>query len=246
MAQIPLGPVIIEGISLCFITFLTILIFQRFFQRKLKVVLLLGFGFFFLCIGFSFSFTGRLSVYLSNQSGIYTHPWTVASLVFTLIAMLFILLFSHYLFFKDKRYLVVLIVIPTGIDFGSLLYQILFYPVYSPGNYGTTFYFYSALYHAFVSILIFLTIFIFAFKSSRTESDLLRRRSAQAIAIYGLLAFLALLVFAWDGYASEDSNKYLFTYYLGWSCILTSQIIAYVGYLQPKWFKNLLLRHAQQ
>ena len=241
MANIPMGSVILEGVCTAFMTFITIKTLKRYLERKLKVILLLLLSFVFTLLGIATSFLGRLIVYTANWQAKYTHVFVIPAEILILFGVLTMFYFSDIIFdFAYSRILISIASVTTGITIGMLIYNGIFYPVYSYGTEPAKIYFIASIFNAITIGGMYLTIFLFGIYRSKGEKNILRKRSTEIISSYGILAFLSLVMFSIDALISYDFTHYLATYYFGWILVLLAIIGAYLGYFLPTCFKRII------
>ncbi|MHA1686733.1 MAG: hypothetical protein ACTSYD_10055, partial [Candidatus Heimdallarchaeaceae archaeon] len=219
----------------------TLTTLKRYLERKIKVILLLLLSFVFTLLGIATSFSGRLIVYMTNWQAQYTHIFVIPAEILILFGVLAMFYFSDIIFdFAYSRELISIASVCTGVTIGMLIYNGIFYPIYAYGTQPAKIYFIASVSNAITIGGMYLTIFFFGMHRSRTEKSIIKKRSIELISSYGVLAFMALILFSIDALISYNFNDYLPTYYFGWILVLLAIIGAYLGYFLPTWFKRII------
>lgn len=247
MANIPVGPVIIEGIAsvFMFITLWSTILKYR--ERKIREVLLLLLSFGFTFIGIFNDFIGRLLVYSLNWNAKYTHPFAVIDFIFVLLGVLIMFYFSDLVFeFNKGTNLLRLFSALTGLTIGVELYNLIYYPIYDYGTQPAKIYFIASVFYAITVGGMYIIIFLFGIRRAKVQQDRIKRIGTRIIASYGLWALITVVMMAIDAIVSESFSEYKLTYYIAWVMIILAIIGAYTGYFMPEWFKKLLSKFLKE
>ncbi len=242
MSSIPIGPVIIEGITSFILLILTIQILRRYYSKKSKITLLLYLYFLFLFLAALTSFMGRLIVYTRTLEAYNTRPFAIGAGLFSIIGIFIIVAFAQRLFFSKNRFILHCVSIFQGLSLGYGSYILINYSAYEQVEYEKILFIIASGIHAFFGIICYGLVFYFAFKASRREKDVLRKRCAEAISIYGIVHISAMCFLIFDPLLAKDFSDYTIFYFIGWTMLIIACIIAYIGYIQPWWFKKIVLR----
>ena len=244
MKTIPIGPVIIEFITALGLLLIIFISLQIYKKRRSIVTLNLILVYLFSFFGSLTSLIGRSTVYFGEFHPSNTHVTSLIGLMFNVLATLFLISFTRFLFFRDNRSILYFVSIITGINVGNILYLIIFYPSYEKVSHGDTITFIGGIVNFVVSMICFSIVFYFSIREARKTDNILRKRTAEVIAMYGFLVALALLMMAFDSLKATEWGHYTVYYYIGWILLLIALLLSYVGYFQPSWFKRIYRKTA--
>lgn len=239
MKTIPIGPVIIECITALGLVFIIIISLQRYKKRKSIITLNLILVYLFILVGSLTSLIGRTIVYFGEFQASSTHVTSLIGMIFNISAILFIISFTRMLFFKKNKSILYFVSLIVGVNVGILLYLTIFYPFYEIGSHGEDITFMGGVINFIVSITCYFIVFYYSIRESRKTEIILRKRTAEAIAMYGFIISLALLMLAFDSLTATEWGHYTVYYYIGWILLPIALLLSFVGYFQPSWFKRI-------
>jgi hypothetical protein len=242
MKTIPIGPVIIECITVLGLVCIIIISLHRYKKRKSIITLNLILAYLFNLVGSLTSFIGRTTVYIGEFHASNTHVTSLIGVIFNITAILFIISFTRMLFFKKNRFILHFVSLIVGVNVGNLLYLTIFYPFYEKGSHGENITVIGGVINFIVSIICYFIVFYYSIRESRKTEIILRKRTAEAIAMYGFLIALALLMLAFDSLTATEWGHYTVYYYIGWILFPIALLFSFVGYFQPSWFKRIFRR----
>ena len=240
MSTIPIGPVIIESIIVIGLIAILILSLSRYRKRKSTITLRLILTYLFYFLGSLTSFTGRSIVYFGSYPPVFTHPFSLTGVIFTTVGNLFIVAFTQQLFFKKDRIVLFVISVLIGLNIGFMLYVNVVYPVYEQGGHETIMTSISGGINAFVSLVCYLVVFYYSFREARKTDDIIRKRTAEAISLYGILIAVAFTFLVFDALPAEQFGHYTVYYYICWAIFPFAILLSFIGYFQPSWFKRIV------
>ena len=201
MAQPPLASVIIEAIVLVFVTFVVIMLYRKYAQRKKTAALTLAVAFTFWDLAIICLFVFRLLAYLfpTNPYGInFSNIGINFGYTFSALSNVFIILFVAMVFSQAPLFRRTGILIPlifgafNGITNGLLISALItnfIYPTYD---------ILPTMYHLIFTFISFGTLIIFAIRPLR-QSELKWEKAGFAfIILSGVFGILVYLSFALD------------------------------------------------
>ncbi len=240
MSSIPIGAVIIEGITFIIGAIIVFYLVKRYVLKKSNITLLLLLSFSWYLFGILSIFLGRFAVYLYEIENYYTHPFAVFGILCSVIGNFFIIAFLQQLFFRNNKSILLMVSFFLGLSFGSMLVQLIIYPIYEQGSgheaaMGVIV---NGIYGV-ISIICCGLTFFYAFRAAYREKNVLRKVSAQFIGYYGLINIISFIFVVLDVFYSKNFGDYTIYYFIGHSFLLISAPFAFIGYFQPSWFKKL-------
>jgi len=244
--KIPFGAVIFETIVALTLILLTIFLFSKYFERKKKPNLYLGLTFLSFTLASLTTAIGRWVGFFSPVSYeilSITDLTSLISYIFIAISNCFAVFFLDSIFFQKSWDFTFIFFLLNGVVIGLLLPEI-YYWIFVSQDFGLireqTFVL-AAL--SILSLVSYGLVSIFAFKEAKHNTDSLPKIGFNLIGVYGICIPLLFVFFTGDTILISNvesfSRGYTPFYYLGWCFAVIGVILGYLGYIMPKWFKNI-------
>ncbi|NHJ40414.1 MAG: hypothetical protein FK731_10315 [Asgard group archaeon] len=236
-----LNATIIEGIVLVFVTFIVIMLYIRYNERKKTASLLLAIAFNFWLIAIICLFSCRLVSYL-QEIAIVTNLYDFADLginlgyIFSALSNVFILFFVGYIFSQSPFFRSTGMYFPytfaalNGVTIGLILGSLIRNykdPVYDLG---------STIYHLILTFMAFSTLIIFTIRPLKQATYKWEKAGFGFIIGSGIAGILIYLSFAIDVLIGGGYTPFFF---LAYAFGILMVIFAYLGYVMPNFVRKM-------
>ena len=245
--KIPLSAVIFEGVITIILILITIFLWRRFVERKRRPVFYLGMNFTFFTIASIVDTTGRwLGFFLLKYDYLevsFTDFATILAYIFLAIANIFVIMFIDVVFFHKGIDFVLPFGILNGVVVGLLIPQLqkwVLNPEFGLVREQTP----ILIFYIVISLLSYGLLAFFAFREGILNVDRMPKIGFYLIGAFGACLVLVFISLAGDpilgALVPAFSQGYSPLYYAGYSFAIIGTALGYLGYIMPRWFKNLL------